>query len=136
LHRLDEDAFTLKHMSPAPRTRKRKKQKKLPLLWLWPVVLGLVVTPFAVRAASVLALSGPAALKILFPYVAFMQAHWTPALAGSGLEHYASWAMWVQFPAYGLLAALAGRVLGAGRGLLLVVALHVAAVVAALLLVR
>jgi hypothetical protein len=134
--RFDQGAVTLKHMSPVPRTRKRKKRKTSSLLWLWPIIVGLIVTPFAVRAASVLALSGPAALKILLPFVAFMQAHWTPPLAGSGLENYASWAMWVQFPAYGLLAALAGRVIGAGRALLLVLALHVAAVVAALLLVR
>jgi hypothetical protein len=121
-------------MRPAPRTRKRKKPKTTPLLWLWPVLVGLLVTPFAVRAASVLALSGPAALKILFPFVAFLQAHWTPSLAG-GLEHYASWAMWVQFPAYGLLAAPAGRAIGISRALLLVLALHIAAVAAALLLV-
>ena len=123
-------------MSPAPRTRKRKKRKPNSLVWLWPFILGLVIAPFAVRAASVLALSGPSALKILFPFVAFMQAHWTPALAGSGLEPYASWAMWVQFPAYGLLAALAGRAMGIVRALFLVLALHIAAVAAALLLVR
>jgi hypothetical protein len=123
-------------MSLAPRTRKRRRRKAAPLLWLWPVALGLVATPFAIRAASVLALSGPAALKILFPFVAFMQAQWTPIVAGSHLEHFASWAMWVQFPAYGLLAALAGRAMGIGRALLLVLALHVAAVAAALLLVR
>jgi hypothetical protein len=122
-------------MSSAPRTRRRKARKRIGLLWLWPVIVALVLTPFAVRAASILALYGPAALKMLFPFVAFMQAHWTPALAGSQLEHYASWAMWVQFPAYGLLAALAGRVMGLGRALLLVLAVHVAAVIAALLLV-
>ncbi len=123
-------------MSPAPRTRKNKKRKSTPLLWLWPVAVGLAAAPFAVRAASVLALSGPAALKILFPFVAFMQAQWTPTVAGSHLEHYASWAMWVQFPAYGLLAALTGRAIGTGRALALVLALHIAAVAAALLLVR
>ncbi len=100
------------------------------------MIVALALTPFAVRAASILALYGPAALKVLFPFVAFMQARWTPALAGNQLEHYASWAMWVQFPAYGLLAALAGRLMGIGRALVLVLGLHVAAVIAALLLVR
>lgn len=121
-------------MSPAPRTR--RKRRKASLFAWWPLVVAVIATPFAVRGASVLALSGPFALKLLYPFVTLMQAHWTASLAASQRDTLSEWAMWAQFPAYGLVASLIGRALGVWRGLLLVAGLHIAAVGVALLVAR
>ena len=58
------------------------------------------------RAASVLALSGPGALRLLYPFVVLAQAHAPASLAPEQRDALAEWTMWAQFPVYGLLAAL------------------------------
>ena len=130
-------------MSPAaaqrarPRTRSRtqskrgrKRKRSGWLVWL-PLLLAAAVAPFAVRAASVLALSGPGALRLLFPFVVLVQVHAPALLAPEQRDTLAGWAMWAQFPAYGLIAALATRrrsfAFGAGLALLV----HTAAILAA-----
>jgi hypothetical protein len=66
-------------MSPsASTTRKpasRKKKKGASAGWFawWPLVLGIMVTPLTVRAAGVMALAGPDALRTLYPYVLVLQ---------------------------------------------------------------
>ena len=122
-------------MSPVATQRKRRKRRRpsLPVSWLswWPLLLALIVTPFAVRAASVLALSGPAALRLLYPCVVLVQAHAPATLAPEQRDALAEWVMWAQFPAYGLLAVLAGRWRGMGAGLLAALVVHGVAVGAA-----
>lgn len=97
-------------------------------------MLAVVATPFAVRAASVLALSGPGALRLLYPFVVLVQAHAPGHLAAEQRDALAEWTMWAQFPVYGLLAALVGRRRGILTGLLAVLAVHSAGVLAAILL--
>ncbi len=124
-------------MSPAAaqraRTRAKKSRKRKRAGWLaWlPLLLAIAVKPFEVRAASVLALTGPGALRLLFPFVVLVQAHAPASLAPEQRDTLAEWAMWAQFPVYGLLMALAARwrsfLFGAG----LLVVVHAAAIVAA-----
>jgi hypothetical protein len=44
----------------------RKKKSKTFLIW-WPLLLGIVVTPLTIHFASILALEGPSALRLLYP---------------------------------------------------------------------
>lgn len=127
-------------MSPAAtqpkRSRARTRKKSSVLVLWWPLLLAIVATPFAVRSASVMALSGPGALRLLYPFVALAQAHAPASFAAEQRDTLAEWTMWVQFPAYGLLIALIGRWRGLGAGLLSAIFLHVAAIAAVLLFPR
>ncbi|HLJ79611.1 MAG TPA: hypothetical protein VKT75_19495 [Acidobacteriaceae bacterium] len=100
---------------------------------LVPFLVCCALTPFAVQAASILALEGPKAFALLYPWVEVVRS---PALhvAPASLETVSQWIMYLQFPVYGLLMALtfrAGRYLRAFTvgllahfsGLLLVVVL-------------
>ena len=111
-------------MSPtaaAPRKRRRTKRKSPGWRAWWPLALAILITPFAVRGASLLALAGPSALRALFPFAALARAQ-------------ASFAMWAQLPVYGLVLALFARKRRLGVGLLVVLLVHAAALTAALLL--
>jgi hypothetical protein len=116
-------------------SRKRKRRSRSWLLW-WPLALALVATPFAVRAASVLALSGPGALRLLYPFVVLVQAHAPATLAPEQRDALAEWTMWAQFPVYGLLVVLLARFKGIFAGLLTIALLHAAAIGAALVFTR
>ena len=129
-------------MSPVtaerPRTRTRRRSKRKPpglLLW-WPLAIALVAAPFAVRAASVLALAGPSALRALFPFVALWQAHAPARLAPEQRDALAAWVMWAQFPVYGLVVSLFARRRKLGAGFVTALLLHGAALLAAVLFAR
>lgn len=80
---------------------------------LWPVLIGIIVTPFAVRLASILALEGPKAFALLYPWVDVLRSrvlHSPADLVGHAWEYM----MYLQFPLYGLLMTLTFR---AGRHL-------------------
>ena len=63
-----------KRRAPASKsTRKKKKKNASPLLLWWPLLLGIAVTPFAVHAASIMAIAGPGALMMLYPYVLLLK---------------------------------------------------------------
>ena len=113
-----------------PRTGKRRKARA-GWLALAPLVLALAATPFAVRAASVLALSGPAALRLLYPTVVLVQSQ-ASQLAPEQRDTLAQWMLWAQFPLYGLLASLIWRWRGVAAALGTVLALHALAVIVAL----
>jgi hypothetical protein len=117
--------------TPRKRSRSRKKTKRSFLVLWWPLLLALIATPFAVRAASVFALTGPVALRLLYPFVALVQAHASAQFSGAQRDTLAEWTMWTQFPVYGLLFALIGRWRSLLAALLTVLLLHVAAVAAA-----
>ncbi len=112
-------------------TRGRKATR--PWLAFLPLIAGLIAAPFAVRAASVLALSGPGALRLLFPFVVLVQAHAPASLMPEQRDTLAQWTMWAQLPVYGLIGSLAARWRSFVFALGLVAALHLAAVAAALL---
>lgn len=86
----------------ASRSRKKKSQGAAGLLSWWPVLLGIAVTPFTARTASVLALSGPWPLRLLYPFSQLLQRH-ELGLNGTTADTLAQWMMYLQFPLEGLL---------------------------------
>lgn len=78
---------------------------------LVPLLVCCALTPFAVQAASILALEGPKAFALLYPWVEVVRSpalHVAPAWLGS----LSQWIIYLQFPVYGLLMTLTFR---AGR---------------------
>lgn len=72
---------------------------------LWPLLAGIAITPLAMHAASILALEGPKAFALLYPWVMVVRSpalHLWSELAGS----LSQWIMKLQFPVYGLLMTL------------------------------
>jgi hypothetical protein len=94
----------------APR-RKRGVRKNIAQGWwksLWPVLAGIAITPFTVRAASILALEGPKAFALLYPWVVVLRSralHFPADLVGRSSESM----MFLQFPLYGILMTLTFR---------------------------
>jgi hypothetical protein len=75
---------------------------------LWPLLVCIVITPFAVRSASILALEGPKALALLYPWVEVVRS---PALhvPADLLGPLSQWIIFLQFPLYGMLMWLTFR---------------------------
>jgi hypothetical protein len=111
----------------------RKKKKKSALLVWWPLLLGIVVTPLTIHFASILALEGPSALRLLYPYVLLIK---DPAFGlSSDLGNALSQGMmYAQFPIYGLVMALTLRSRSLASALGTVVVIHGAAVFALFLM--
>jgi hypothetical protein len=126
-------------MSPsASATRKpasRKKRKNTSSGWLtwWPLLLGILITPLTVRAAGVMALAGPDALRTLYPYVLLLQSH-ALRIPGELANTVSQWMMYLQFPLYGLLMALALRAKGLAAALIATAVVHFGAVAVVLAL--
>lgn len=75
---------------------------------VWPLIVCCAVTPFAVRAASILALEGPKAFALLYPWVVVIRSqalHLSPDLVST----LSQWVLFAQFPIYGLLMTLTFR---------------------------
>jgi hypothetical protein len=75
---------------------------------LWPPLVCIAATPFTVRAASILALEGPKAFALLYPWVEVVRSpalHLTPDLVST----LSQWVLFAQFPLYGLLMTLTFR---------------------------
>lgn len=94
-------------------SRKRRAGKKKSSArggWksFWPLIVCCAITPFTVRAASVLALEGPKAFALLYPWVVVVRspALQFPAVLVSTLSQ---WVLFAQFPLYGLLMTLTFR---------------------------
>jgi hypothetical protein len=113
------------------RRRKSKSSPRPTWLSLWPLLLGIIATPFAVRAASVLALTGPSALRVLYPFAVLVQAQ-AEHFSLEQADTLSQWILYGQFPLYGLLWIVAARVFKGPAGPLTVLLVHAAAVVAAI----
>lgn len=87
------------------------------------VILSILATPVAIHAASILALSGPSGLTMLYPFVQIVRSPGMRVPADLA-NTTAQWIMYLQFPLYGLLAAKLMRPLGAAIGLGAVAMLH------------
>jgi len=119
-------------MSPTATQRKtttRKKKKASSAGWMtwWPLLLGILVTPLTVRAAGVMALAGPDALRVLYPWVQLVQSHilgFPTEIAGTLSQAM----MYLQFPLYGLLMALVLRAKGLLPAILTTAVAHFGAV--------
>ncbi len=93
-------------------------------MW-WPLLVGILVTPLTVRAAGVMALAGPDALRTLYPYVQLVQNRVFPAEIAAMLSQAM---IYLQFPLYGLLMALVLRRKGLLSALIAVAVAHFGAV--------
>jgi hypothetical protein len=116
--------------------RKRSAPKKS--AWsgwgsLLPLVIGIVITPFTIRFASVLALEGPKAFALLYPWVIALRSpalHFPADLVGSSSE----WMLYLQFPIYGLLMTLTFRAGKYLRAFIIGLAVHFAGLFAVVML--
>ncbi len=112
----------------APRSKKKKSLLPRWFLVTAPLLVGILVTPVAAWAASILAMSGPQSLRLLYPFVPVIQQH----VGTNQDETLAQWIMYGQFPAYGLIWMLVGRWTRGSAGALSVLVLHCLGVVAAM----
>lgn len=108
-----------------PTTRRKKKADVPAWMTWWPLVLGILITPVTVRAAGVMALAGPQALRMLYPWVQLMQNQAFPVeVAGTVSQAM----MYLQFPVYGLLMSMVLRAKGFRLALLAAAIAHFGAV--------
>jgi hypothetical protein len=80
---------------------------------LWPVLIGIAITPFTIKLAGVFALEGPKAFALLYPWFDVLRSrvlHSPADLVGHAYESM----LYLQFPLYGLLMTFTFR---AGRHL-------------------
>lgn len=93
-----------------PRAKRGSRKKSARGGWksLWPLLLCLAITPVAVRSASVLALEGPKAFALLYPWVEVVRS---PALhlGADAVAFLSQWLIYLQFALYGLLMTLTFR---------------------------
>jgi uncharacterized membrane protein len=119
-------AATKARKSP-PRKRKSASSRSIwPLLI--PILVGVGVTFLAVRAASILALEGPQAFTVLYPWVTLARAR-VFGMSWQTSESLAQTALYLQFPLYGLLSGivwLTSRRLS--RGFVAAFAAHIAGI--------
>lgn len=88
--------------------KKRAKSGRGGWISFWPLIVCVAVTPFAVRSASILALAGPKAFALLYPWVEVVRSpalHLPPAW----LDSLSQWIIYLQFPLYGALMTLTFR---------------------------
>jgi hypothetical protein len=111
------------------------KGKKRSSAWvtLLSLAIGLGITPFALHAASVMALTGPAGLAMLYPFVQIVKIPWLKVPSDIG-DPIGQSMMFLQFPLYGLLMAWIARDRGLWVAFGAIVFLHFAAVLVATLL--
>jgi short subunit fatty acids transporter len=117
-------------MAVATESAKRKRRKpmarrKSNTSWwiLLPTVVGILITPATLHVASILALSGMDALTMLYPWVVVMKS---PVLRISLATTIPvdQWALYLQFPVYGLVMTLMLRTRRFGAALVTVLAIH------------
>lgn len=118
----------------APRSRKRrpaarraKPSRRANYGWLqwWPVVLGIIIAPFAVRAVDILTLTGPWGARFLVPWTFLLHGH-NFHLPEVWADHLIEGVMYAQFPFYGLIAMLLHRKFRWSTTVAILVALHLA----------
>ena len=123
---------------PRKRSASRRK-KKSSMRWFawWPLLAGIVATPFAVKTAEILPLLGQAGLHrlcLLMPFALLAQQHQLGLSEHTGAT--VSQAMlYLQFPLYGILLMLVARFKSLAAGILTVVLIHFVAAAAAWLLI-
>jgi hypothetical protein len=111
----------------ASRSRKKKRQGAGGLLSWWPVLLGIAVTPFTAKMASVLALGGPWPLRLLYPFAQLLQRP-ELRLGDSTGETLAQGMMYLQFPLEGLLMKMILKYRSVPVSFVIVALCHLAAV--------
>jgi hypothetical protein len=98
-----------------------------------PLLIGIALTPFALRAASILALEGPKAFALLYPWVEVVRSpalHLPAGMVGNASE----WMMYLQFPLYGLVMMLTWRAARYLRAFIIGLILHFSGLIAVVVL--
>lgn len=102
-------------MSPTPAARRRPRvpPRRAPKAhggWprYWPLAICLIITPFAIHGASILALEGPKPLALLFPWVEVVSSPLLQ-LSAAVVSRLSQWTLYLQFPLYGLIMTVAWR---------------------------
>lgn len=98
-----------------------------------PLAIGILMTPFTIRLASILALAGPRPFALLYPWVMALRSpalHFPADLVGSSSE----WMMYLQFPLYGLLMTVTFRAARYLRAFIIGLVAHFAGLLAVVLL--
>jgi hypothetical protein len=123
-------AATLPKRKPATRRKSRKKQTSGWIAW-WPLILGVAVTPFAVKAATLMALTGPDGLRLLYPWMLIPKLRFlglSTSFNDSLGDTLSQVMMYLQFPLYSVFGMLIHRRKGAGAAVLQLTFLHLLAV--------
>jgi hypothetical protein len=123
---MSASASTLPKRKPAVKRKSRKKQSSGWIAW-WPVVLGIAVTPFAVKAATLMALTGPDGLRVLYPWMLIPKQHFL-GLSDSVGNAISQGMMYLQLPLYGIFAMAIHRWKGPGAAVLQLTLLHLLAI--------
>jgi hypothetical protein len=105
----------------------RKKIKTLPgaLRW-WPFLVGIFLTPAAMQAMNATALSGPWGGRLVAPWALLLQSvnlHMSPIAS----DHVVQFAVYAQFPFYGLLMMVLQARHRILNSLMIIGAIHLAA---------
>lgn len=116
---------TVKRRVKTPKPAKRRKSGSAWPAWMM-VICGIVAIPFALRGAGILALSGPGALAMLYPFVVLVNSA-VLSIPRELANPAAQALMYAQFPLYGLLGAWVHRSRGIWIALNAVVWLHILA---------
>jgi hypothetical protein len=74
----------------------------------WPLAVCLLITPLAIRSATLLALEGPKAFALLYPWVDVVRST-ALHVPEEWLENLTQWIIYGQFPVYGLVMTLTFR---------------------------
>ena len=121
--------------SSATASRRKRGNRKSVRDWtaVLPLLLGILITPLALRSASILALEGPKAFALLYPWVEVLRSralHLPAELVGNASE----WMMYLQFPLYGLMIMLTWRARRYLRAFIIGLVLHFSGLVAVVVL--
>jgi hypothetical protein len=119
-------ASTLPKRKPAAKRKSRKKQTSGWVAW-WPLLVGIAITPFAVKAATLMALTGPDGLRLLYPWMLIPKLRFL-GLPNSLGDTLSQAMMYLQFPFYGVFAVRVHRWKGSGAAVLQLTLLHLLAV--------
>jgi hypothetical protein len=98
----------VKPRSAAQKRSRGKSASRAGWVRFWPLVLCLAIMPFAVRAAGILALEGPKAFALVYPWVEVVRS---PALhvPAAWLDGLSQWIIYLQYPCYGVLMTVTFR---------------------------
>jgi len=117
-------------VSTAQSAGKRSRAKRKPAgskgTSLLIIIAGILSIPFGLWGAGILALSGPTAMAMLYPFVALVKLA-SPHIPGINATPLAQWLMYLQFPLYGIFMARIYRYRGFWIALNAVIWLHILA---------
>jgi hypothetical protein len=114
----------VKKKPAAAKSKSKSKKKSRSWLSWWPVLVGAVLSPFAVQAVDIFALSGRRwAAWLVVPWTFMLQSN-PLHLSAANADYLAGGVMYAQFPCYGLLLMLLLRRFSPATAVGLILAIH------------